>query len=230
MGLTQFDQYAKDYVAAVDDAAGVSVEQLAGEKARLILEALGASSGDRQHVLVLDLGCGIGLLDRELEPHVGALIGVDVSLPSLQLAAGRAPATAFAQYDGARLPFADRTFGCAVASCVLHHVMPPARACFIGEMMRVLTPGGLAVIIEHNARNPVTRHIVSRCAFDADAVLLTRQETATLLADGGVPVAGWRYLGFLPFRNRIVERAERLVGWLPAGAQYCVWGRKCTNV
>jgi ubiquinone/menaquinone biosynthesis C-methylase UbiE len=178
---------------------------------------------------VLDLGCGIGLLDRELEPHVGALIGVDVSLPSLQLAAGRAPATAFAQYDGARLPFADGTFGCAVASCVLHHVMPAARAGFIGEMMRVLTPGGLAVIIEHNARNPVTRHIVSRCAFDADAVLLTRQEAVTLLADGGVPVAGWRYLGFLPFRNRIVERAERLVGWLPAGAQYCVWGRKCTN-
>jgi hypothetical protein len=51
----------------VDDAAGVSVEQLAGEKARLILEALGVSSGDPQRVLVLDLGCGIGLLDRELE-------------------------------------------------------------------------------------------------------------------------------------------------------------------
>ena len=154
----EFNQYAKDYAAAVDDAAGVSVEQLAGEKARLILEALGASSEDTQRLPVLDLGCGIGLLDRELEPHVGALIGVDVSLPSLQLAVGRAPATAFAQYDGARLPFADGTFGCAVASCVLHHVMPPARACFIGEMMRVLTGGASARTCEQRSEEQRALH------------------------------------------------------------------------
>jgi hypothetical protein len=46
----EFDQYAKDYVVAVDDAAGISVEQLAGEKARLILEVIGASSEDTQHL------------------------------------------------------------------------------------------------------------------------------------------------------------------------------------
>jgi SAM-dependent methyltransferase len=121
---------------------------------------------------------------------------------SSQSGVGCAPATAFAQYDGARLPFADGTFRCAVASCVLHHVMSVARACFIGEMMTRLTPGGLAVIIEHNARNPVTHHIISRCAFDADAVLLT--------GDRHIARRWWD--------------PGRRVGWLPAGAQYCVCG------
>jgi hypothetical protein len=47
-----------------------------------------------------------------------------------------------------------------------------------------------------------------------------------LLDRGGAPVAGRRYVGFLPFRHAVIERAERALAWLPAGAQYCVWGRK----
>jgi len=42
----------------------------------------------------------------------------------------------------------------------------------------------------------------------------------------GTACARWRYIGFLPFRHRLVERAEQAIGWLPVGAQYCVWSRK----
>ena len=222
----EFDRYAQDYQAAVDAAAGVSVEGLAGEKARLIVEILAGKLGDPARLRVLDLGCGIGLLDRELAGGVAALCGVDVSLKSLQIAKSRAPAAHVVQYDGSRLPFADASFDAVLASCVLHHVPPPARAPFIAEMLRPLRPGGIALVIEHNAFNPVTRFIVSRCAFDADAVLLPCRETIDLLERGGAALAGRRYLGFLPFRHPLVERAERAFGWLPAGAQYCVWGRK----
>jgi hypothetical protein len=109
---------------------------------------------------------------------------------------------------------------------VIHQVPPAARARFIGEMLRVLRTGGAAIIIEHNPINPMTQYIVSRCPFDADAVLLTCRESARLLTRGGAAVAGRRYVGFSPIRHALVERMERALGWLPVGAQYCVWGVK----
>jgi ubiquinone/menaquinone biosynthesis C-methylase UbiE len=221
----EFDRYAADYQREVNRAAGISVDQLAGEKARLLLEVLG-ELGDPKRLRVLDIGCGIGLVDQELAGGVGGLVGVDPSLRSLQYARTRAPAVHFVRYDGASLPFGDATFDAVFASCVLHHVAPQARADFLGEMLRPLRRGGLAVIIEHNPANPVTRYIVSRCAFDADAVLLACRETVDLLASVGAGRARRRYIGFLPFRHRLVERAEQAIGWLPMGAQYCVWGRK----
>ena len=222
----EFDPFAQNYVGAVEAAAGVPVEKLAGEKGRLVRRVLSQTLGSSANLRVLDLGCGIGLIDRELEHGVGELVGADVSLRSLQLAGARAPKTRFLQYDGTRLPFVGETFDAVFASCVLHHVPPPARPDFLAEMLRVLRRGGIALVIEHNPRNPVTRHVVSRCAFDADAVLLTCRETVGLLDSGGATVAGRRYIGFLPFRHAAVEHAERALGWLPAGAQYCVWGRK----
>ena len=225
----EFDRYASDYRAAVDTAAGVSVEGLAGEKARLILDVLARNLGDVGRLRVLDLGCGIGLIDGELQDCVGLLCGADVSLESLRFARGRAPTAHFIHYDGSSLPFADAAFDAVFASCVLHHVPPADRPRFRDEMLRLLRPGGIALIIEHNALNPMTRLIVSRCAFDADAVLLTCREAAGLLAGGGAQPGGRRYVGFVPVRHSLIERAERAIGWLPAGAQYCVWGRKAAS-
>jgi ubiquinone/menaquinone biosynthesis C-methylase UbiE len=221
-----FDRFAEDYRGQVERAAGVSVERLAGEKARLILEVLSGHLGEHQRLRVLDIGCGIGLVDRELEGRVGWLCGVDMSRSSLELAKQRAPATSFALYDGMRLPFRDASFDAAFAISVLHHVAPAARPAFMAEMLRPIVPRGVVILIEHNPLNPVTRRIVSRCAFDADAVLLHRQEADRLLAAAGAPAAGGRYIGFSPLRHALVERAERVVGWLPIGAQYGVWGIK----
>ena len=222
----EFDRYAADYQCEVNRAAGVSVERLAAEKARLLLAVLAAELGDPKQLRVLDVGCGIGLVDQELARGVGELCGADVSLKSLEFARLRAASAHFVRYDGAKLPFGDASFDAVFASCVLHHVPPHSRAHFIAEMLRPLRHNGLVIIIEHNPANPVTRFIVSRCAFDADAVLLTCRETVDLLATGGAAGAQWRYIGFLPFRHPLVERAERTIAWLPAGAQYCVWGRK----
>jgi len=221
-----FDRHADEYQATVEEAAGVSVEGLAGEKAHLILDVLAALLGDPKRLRVLDIGCGIGLIDRELEREVAELCGVDVSPRSLEVARGRAPATRFLHYDGAHLPFADGTFDAAFASCVLHHVRPGLRPGFMADMLRPIRPGGAAIVIEHNPLNPVTRLIVSRCAFDTDAVLLGCGESRRLLAEAGTLVGGRRYIGFSPYRHALVERVERALGWLPAGAQYCVWGIK----
>jgi ubiquinone/menaquinone biosynthesis C-methylase UbiE len=224
-----FDQHAATYVEAVDHAAGVSVERLAGEKARMIAEVLADCVGDPKRLRVLDIGCGIGLIDQVLDGEVAELWAVDTSLSSLELARDRAPATRFVHYDGARLPFEDSSFDAVFATCVLHHVPPAARADFMQEMLRPLRPRGAVVLIEHNPANPVTRRTVSRCAFDADAVLLRPHEATRLISDAGAALAGRRYVGFFPLRNALVERAERAIGWLPIGAQYCVWGLKVSQ-
>ena len=109
-----FDQHADSYQQAVDQAAGVSVEKLAGEKARMILKTLADCVGDPKQLRVLDIGCGIGLIDRDLGRGVAELCGVDTSLRSLELARARAPGTRFIHYDGERLPFDDSSFRCGL--------------------------------------------------------------------------------------------------------------------
>jgi ubiquinone/menaquinone biosynthesis C-methylase UbiE len=221
-----FDQYAESYQQAVDQAAGVSVEKLAGEKARMILRVLADCVGNPKQLRVLDIGCGIGLIDKELDRGVAGLCGVDTSLRSLEIARAMTSSTHFVHYDGVRLPFLDSSFDAVFASCVLHHVPPTARPGFMAEMLRPVRPRGAVVLIEHNPFNPVTQRTVSRCAFDADAVLLRSREAMQLIAGTGAVVAGRRYVGFFPLRNPAVERAELAIGWLPIGAQYCVWGIK----
>jgi len=221
-----FDSFAQDYVTEVDKAARVSVVGVAVEKKRLILDVLRVHLGDPKGLRVLDIGCGIGLVDRELEADVGLLCGVDLSRDSLNLAKTRAPATRFALYDGMNLPIANASFDAVFAVSVIHHVPPAVRGAFMTEMLRPVVDHGLAIIIEHNPFNPVTRRIVSRCAFDADAILLNCRQARELLAAAGAPTVGRRYMGFSPVRNAVIERAERSFAWLPIGAQYCVWGVK----
>lgn len=222
----EFDQFADDYQKAVDQAAGVSVEQLAAEKARMILSVLSNCVGNPKQLRVLDVGCGIGLIHKELNCGVAELWGIDTSLRSLELAHTKARYTRLVHYDGIHLPFGNASFDAVFASCVLHHVPPTERLTFMIEMIRPLRPKGAVILIEHNPINPVTQRTVSRCAFDADAVLLRSREAIRLIKAAGGAVAGKRYTGFSPFRNRAIERAERALGWLPIGAQYCVWGIK----
>lgn len=228
--MTEFDRYADEYQAEIDKVAGVSVEGLGGEKARLIVEVLSRCVGKPNRLRILDIGCGIGLIDHELAAQVGEVWGVDVSARSLAYARSRVPAARFVHYDGTRLPFADASFDAAFASCVLHHVIPAARQNFMAEMLRVVRPEGAVVVIEHNPLNPVTRHIVSHCAFDADAVLLGSRETSRLISQGGARVAGRRYIGFSPLRHALIEKIERALGWLPIGAQYGMWGLKVPQI
>ena len=184
-----------------------------------------AKEGDR----VLDCATGTGDLAIAFRKAVGAsgrVVGTDFVPEMLSVAREKAPDITFEVADVTRLPYDDASFDVAFTISVLHHVPPAERSRFMAEMLRTIRPRGAAIIIEHNPLNPITRRIVSRCAFDADAVLLGSRETAKLLADGGAPALGRRYLGFWPFRNAFIERAERAITWLPMGAQYCMWGIK----
>ena len=132
------------------------------------------------------------------------------------------------QRDPGVIPFEAESFDFVTAVCVFHHVPPDARLALTTEVSRVLRPGGVFGIIEHNPYNPATRLIVSRTPVDADAVLLKLSETQNLLLHAGFALDQSTY--FLYFPEAIYRRAGRtLEHWLrrlPLGGQYAAFGIK----
>lgn len=135
----------------------------------------------------------------------------------------------FLQFDGACLPFPDETFDVAFAVCVMHHVPPPQWRDFTVEMARVVKPGRLVIVFEHNPYNPLTRVSVSRCEFDRDATLLPRRQTYHLLKNAGMTELKDRFILFFPWSGKFWRGVERALHQLPLGAQYYVAGIKCQH-
>ncbi len=107
------------------------------------LAALELTPDDR----VLDLGCGTGTASRAAAGTAAFVAGVDLSAEMI----GRADALArgitnlrFAIADAERLPFGDEEFTALLCTNSFHHYPDPAGA--VGEMARVLAPGGRLVL------------------------------------------------------------------------------------
>ena len=225
---TPFDQYADTYRGEVDQAirfGGQGVDFYTRVKADHLLGVSKRWLGDPATLKVLDVGCGVGQAGRCLAGKVGEFHGVDVSAPEVDRARTNDPAGHYAVYDGTTLPYPDGTFDIAFAACVMHHVRPADWPAFVAEMKRVVRPGGAVVIYEHNPFNPLTRLAVSRCAFDHDAVLLSRRRVCRLFRDAGLTVASADYILFFPMAGRWLRAVEGWLGWLPLGAQHAVVGR-----
>jgi SAM-dependent methyltransferase len=219
-----FDRYGETYEQAVDSAiafAGQEHDFYLEAKARRLLELTRRHLGAGRP-RALDVGCGVGLVDRHLSPRL-ELHGVDVSPAMVERAQAANPDVSYRVYDGRRLPFADGEFDVAFAICVLHHVDPTERGPLLAEMARVTRPGGLTLVFEHNPLNPLTRRVVRNCAFDEGVQLLGRGELERLARAAGLRVVDSEYLLFVPWRADALERALRR---LPLGAQYVVAARK----
>jgi ubiquinone/menaquinone biosynthesis C-methylase UbiE len=154
----------------------------------------------------------------------GRLCGTDVSTASIEQARLRNPSVEYEIYDGEVLSYSDSSFDCATAICVMHHVPPEKWLGFLNEILRVVRPGGLVCIIEHNPFNPLTRFAVARCVFDQDAVLLRAGQTQRLMAEAGLKNVDTHYFLLLPSAAAPVRRIERSLRRLPFGAQYATWG------
>ena len=99
---------------------------------------------------LLDLCCGtgdIGFLAQELGSRV---TGLDFTLPMLAVARRRKRSSGnrvrFAQGDALSLPFPEALFDAITVGYGLRNIADPEKA--LGEMRRVLAPGGRAVVLD----------------------------------------------------------------------------------
>lgn len=93
---------------------------------------------------LLEVGCGTGALAARCAAELGCEVVALDSSPEM-VAATRALGIEAVVGDVQRLPFGDTAFDVAVAAWMLYHVPDRDRA--IGEVARVLRPGGRLVAI-----------------------------------------------------------------------------------
>ena len=98
---------------------------------------------------LLDVGCGAGELTRDLAPHFAAVTGVDLSEAMLERARAATEGVELQVAPADELPFADASFSRALCYSVFQDFPDFAyarRAC--REILRTLTPGGIAVLAD----------------------------------------------------------------------------------
>ena len=231
----EFDDYAAEYQGGLDNPIkrllGSSPDQFIAVKARWLLRREPALRTGG--LSVLDYGCGVGFLMRVLAQMgvKASFTGCDISTGMLKQVEKRwprelgAPPT-LAQQHGARTPFADGQFDIAMISAVLHHVPIEARPDVYAELARVLKPGGRLYVFEHNPRNPLVRYVIARTPIDQNAILLDPSEVRHGLLDATRYELDTDYLMFMPPGIGLLRGVDRLLAWLPLGAQYAVAARK----
>jgi ubiquinone/menaquinone biosynthesis C-methylase UbiE/DNA-binding MarR family transcriptional regulator len=99
--------------------------------------------------VVADLGCGTGNLTVEIAPHVKQVIGVDGSAAMLKAAKKRAGLFEnidLRKGDLSAVPIESAT--CDAALLVLALTYVPSPATVVGELSRILKPGGRGVIVD----------------------------------------------------------------------------------
>jgi ubiquinone/menaquinone biosynthesis C-methylase UbiE len=207
--MSEFDQHAKTYASAVNDSiafSGLKVDTFVRAKLhhlRKVFAAHGVGPTDR----IVDVGCGIGTYEMSLAEDWPNIAGIDVSQESIAQARDNCPGVHFASFDGKQMPFDDWML-------------------FLAEIKRILRPGGILAVFEHNPWNPLTRWAVERCVFDKDAVLLSMPKAKALLSEAGFKLQRSDYILSIPATDGLAGRIDRCLGSLPTGSQYMVVARK----
>jgi SAM-dependent methyltransferase len=198
---------------------------LFGQWAAKVADAARIQPGQR----VMDLGCGTGILAREIASRVGSagrVVGIDPSRGMLAVARQLAPAVDWREGVAESLPFPDQSFEAVVSQFALMFFTDRRQA--LREMLRVLTPGGrLAVAVWDSLDNipayaaevALLERMAGRQAADAlraPFVLGSRTDLATLFSEAGVTAADITTshgTAQFPSIRTMVEADLR--GWLP---------------
>jgi ubiquinone/menaquinone biosynthesis C-methylase UbiE len=201
-----FDEIANDWAGQYDEptAAGHALR----ERRRRLLELLQGREGN-----LLDVGCGSAVLAESLETRGWRYTGIDGSEAMIGAARRRLAArggSCVAVADVAALPFADDAFDAVLCIGVLDRVVDQQAA--VGELVRVVRPGGRAVVSFANRHSPyarwnsdvfrplvgqakrvVTRGGHARADLASPALLHTPRTACTLLAAAGARPASVAY-------------------------------------
>lgn len=169
-----YDMYASSYVRD---------EQMLNKfDLKMLMRDLRLLKGQR----VLDLGCGTGRLAPLLRKReADDVVGLDISGEMLKLAQGTGAYRELVKADILQeLPFAWDSFDLILCSMVLVHVPQKQVASVLGELYRVLVPGGMLYLVNLPQRRaprlrlPDGETIVISSYVHADARVMDALEDA----------------------------------------------------
>ncbi len=225
----RFDKYADSYESELSSALAVSGEGsefYASERIRWLKRRLGRFANLHLNE-VLDYGCGIGgsspILLEVLCPK--EVIGVDVSPRSIDVARARFASSQLKFFTVSEY-VPDGSVDLVYCNGVFHHIPPARRSAALDWIRSVLRPGALFAMWENNPWNPGTRYIMSRCAFDDDAITITPSSARTTLRRAGFEVIEVTFRFLFPRALSALRPLEPIVSGMPLGGQYQVLSRK----
>jgi ubiquinone/menaquinone biosynthesis C-methylase UbiE len=147
----------------------------------------------RPDAVALDLGCGIGRMDRYLAPRLKRLIGLDVSGEMVRLARQRLaslPNVEFVEGDGRSLrPIGDASVDLVFSYLTFQHLPDRVLFDYLHESRRVLRDGGRFVFqIVDSPRPLAAREPVSwfETRFHGEAVVRRQLDAAGFTVRGSV--------------------------------------------
>jgi SAM-dependent methyltransferase len=195
-----------------------------------LIAAAGVKTGER----VLDIACGTGVVTRCVARITGSdapPVGLDISPGMLQVARSLESGIEWRHGDASALPFADDSFDCVL--CQFGLMFFPDRVQALGEMLRVLRPGGrLAVSVwnglDHNPGYAEKVRVLVRIAGEAAADALRApfclgdsEQLIELGVQAGVRELRVETLGGEAAFDNIHEFVDvDLRGWLPVMQVY----------
>ena len=143
-------------IAAVDGSTSEETLQRTGQySARQVRAALNLQMSDR----VIELGCGVGRIGRELAPYCKYWLGADISLNMLNLARRRLnhiDGAEFLHLQRAALSgIEDNYFDKAYSVAVFCHMDKEDMFLYLQELVRTLKPGGWCYFETWNLSHPV---------------------------------------------------------------------------
>jgi ubiquinone/menaquinone biosynthesis C-methylase UbiE len=191
MSHTHFDEIAGRYDESLPSHV---VEHYLGKRTAYVL------AHSPPPARVLDLGCGTGVLAGRLAESGYEVTGADPSAGMLGEMRRRFPGVRAVEASGTDLPFADGEFDLSLSVATMHHIAGPGdvqRA--LGEMARVVRPGGKVLVWDHNPRNPYWPHLMKRVPQDqGDERLIPLEELLDGLRAGGAEPVEVSLMGLVP--------------------------------
>jgi ubiquinone/menaquinone biosynthesis C-methylase UbiE len=129
---------------------------------------------------VLDIGCGTGTLAiaaKRWAGPAGNVVGIDASAEMIARARRKAAKAAadveFRRAAVEALPFASASFEAVLCTTVLHCLPPEVRRQALGEMRRVLKPGGRLLVVDFGGPAEGRRGLLSHHAIIAISISVT---------------------------------------------------------
>lgn len=132
-----FDAYADEYDVFYETEMGRYVYEA---ETRAAMELLNPQAGED----ILDVGCGTGIYSHLLAEKGAKVTGIDLSEKMLAQAKAKGSGPKFLYMDVTKLDFPDASFD-KVLSMAAFEFIPDVEKAY-REIMRILRPGGIAVI------------------------------------------------------------------------------------